>query len=428
MFSVMLTRVCSVCFSDSCMRIVSIRKYLNRLKIAGLEKEANLDNDSDVMYNALSLYRDLKKYPVALLLPLHYFSFFSFIVPSDVEESELQEWAESYIHTNIAEYDLYEYRYLYFLNISHYHCIIISLPKKQLARFVQLFDQSSLNAVYIGSGIETAGLGLADDDLFNQRIYLDGIVTDKSPIRLSYESGILCDVSDTSLSTSDKAIILTDDLEQVNQVCINGNNLSSDFVIPYGTGLNQLLSLGNDGNFLDRTQIQNVYCNLAKRQCLKTFIILTSIFILLFVLTQIGVSLFGDESMINAKDDMQKRIDQITEEISVLRHQQTQVDSIRGTFSRVSTDLEVIGRSIPIGMTLSELSITQTGEIREMIIRGDATSESEVLLLVRDLTSKRLFRDVSVKRIYSKNSSSIATDETRVLSFEINLFNRGINR
>lgn len=55
----------------------------------------------------------------------------------------------------------------------------------------------------------------------------------------------MCDVSDTSVTTSDKAIITTDDLEQVDQVCINGNNISSDLVIPYGTGLNQLLSLGN---------------------------------------------------------------------------------------------------------------------------------------------------------------------------------------
>ncbi len=192
----------------------------------------------------------MKKYPVALLLPLHYFSFFSFIVPGDVEEKELHEWLSRLIHTNIAEYDLYEYRHFFFLNDSNYYCIIISIPKTTLAQFPRLLEQLSLNTVYIGSGIESAGFGLADDDLFNQRIYLDGITTDKSPIRIAYESGLMCDISDTSVTTLDKVIISTDDLEQVDQVFINGNNISSDIVIPYGTGLNQLLSLGNNGNFL----------------------------------------------------------------------------------------------------------------------------------------------------------------------------------
>jgi len=414
--------------TDTNIRILCVLKFINRLKIHVSEEDFDLDTGNEGIRRALSLHSDLKKYPVALLLPLHYFSFFSFIVPGDVEEKELHEWAESFIHTNIAEYDLYEYRHFFFLNDSNYYCIIISIPKTTLAQFPRLLEQLSLNTVYIGSGIESAGFGLADDDLFNQRIYLDGITTDKSPIRIAYESGLMCDISDTSVTTLDKVIISTDDLEQVDQVFINGNNISSDIVIPYGTGLNQLLSLGNNGNFLDSAQIQKVHQKQAKRQCQKTFIIIAFLFLLLYVLTRIGVSLIGEESMINAKDNKQKRIDQITADISVLRSQQTQVDSIRARFSRVSTDLEVIGRSIPIGMTLSELSITQTDKTREMVIRGDASSESEVLLLVRDLSSTRLFQDVSVKRIYSNNSTPIATDETKVLSFEIALCNRGVNR
>ncbi|MDD3523341.1 MAG: PilN domain-containing protein, partial [Candidatus Cloacimonetes bacterium] len=375
-----------------------------------------------------SLHSDLKKYPVALLLPLHYFSFFSFVIPGDVEGNELHEWAESFIHTNIAEYELYEYRTSFFLNNSNYHCIIISILKTTLAQFSPLLEQLSLNTVYIGSGIESTGLGLADDDLFNQRVYLSGILNDKSPIRLAFESGFLCDVSEISITTSDIAIITTDDLEQVDQVCINGNNVSSDLVIPYGTGLNQLLSLGNNCNFLDSAQIQNGHRKIAKRQCQKMFIILSLVFLLLLVFTRIGVSLVGEESLTNAKDNNQKRIDQLTSEISILRNQQAQVDSIRGRLPTVSTNLEVIGRSIPMGMTLSELSMTQTGEIREIIIRGDATSESEVLLLVRDLSSTRFFQEVSIKRIYSNNSTPIATDENKVLSFEIALCNRGVDQ
>lgn len=414
--------------SDTNIRILRIVKLINRLKIHISVEDSDLETGTEGILRALSLHSDLKKYPVALLLPLHYYSFFSFVVPGDVEENELHEWAESFIHTNIAEYELYEYRPSFFLNNSNYHCIIISILKTTLAQFSPLLEQLSLNTVYIGSGIESTGLGLADDDLFNQRVYLSGILTDKSPIRLAFESGLLCDVSEISITTSDIAIITTDDLEQVDQVCINGNNVSSDLVIPYGTGLNQLLRLGNIGNFLDSAQIQNVHRKLAKRQCKKTFITLAFLFLLLYVCTRIGVSLIGEESMTNAKDNKQKRIDQITADISVLRSQQTQVDSIRGRFSRVSTDLEVIGRSIPMGMTLSELSITQTDKTREMIIRGDATSESEVLLLVRDLSSTRLFQDVSVKRIYSNNSTPIATDENKVLSFEIALCNRGVDR
>lgn len=414
--------------TDTKIRILGIAKIFNSLKIQVSEEEIDLDSDNEGISKALSLHQDLKKYPVALLMPLNYFSFFSFIVPGDIEEKELHEWAESFIQTNITEYDLYEYRHLYFLNNSNYQCIIISIPKTTLSQFSRLLEQLSLNTVYIGSGIESAGLGLADDDLFNQRIYLNGITTDKSPIRLAFQSGLMCDVSDTSVITSDKAIITTDDLEPVDQICVNGNKISSDILIPYGTGLNQLLCLGNIGNFLDSAQIQNVHRKLAKSHCQKTFIILAFLFLILYVITRIGVSLIGEESLTNAKDNKQKRIDQLTAEISLLRSQQTQVDSIRVKFSRVSTDLEVIGRSIPIGMTLSELSITKTGEIREMIIRGDATSESEVLILVRDLTSKRLFQDVSVKRIYSKNSTPTATDETKVLSFEIALCNRGVDR
>lgn len=414
--------------TDTNIRILRVVKLINRIKIHVSEEDFDLETGNEGIRRALSLHSDLRKYPVALLLPLNYFSFFSFIVPGDIEEKELHEWAESYIHTNITEYDLYEYRHLYFLNNSNYHCIIMSIPKTTLAQFPQLLEQLSLKTVYIGSGIESAGLGLADDDLFNQRIYLNGITNDKSPIRLAFESGLLCDVSDTSVTTSDKAIITTDDLEPVDQICVNGNNISSDIVVPYGTGLNQLLSLGNIGNFLDSAQIQNVHRKLAKSLCQKTFIILAFVFLLLYVFTRIGVSLVGEGSMAIAKDNKQKRIDQLTAEISLLRSQQTQVDSIMGKFSRVSSDLEVIGRSIPNGMTLSELSITQTGEIRETIIRGDATSESEVLLLVRDLSSTLLFQDVSVKRIYSKNSTPIATDETKVLSFEIALCNRGVDR
>ncbi len=74
--------------------------------------------------------------------------------------------------------------------------------------------------------------------------------------------------------------------------------------------------------------------------------------------------------MINAKDNKQKRLDQITADISVLRSQQTQVDSIRGRFSRVSTDLEVIGRSIPIGMTLSELSLPKQIKPERWLVGG----------------------------------------------------------
>ena len=323
--------------TDTNIRILCVLKFINRLKIHVSEEDFDLDTGNEGIRRALSLHSDLKKYPVALLLPLHYFSFFSFIVPGDVEEKELHEWAESFIHTNIAEYDLYEYRHFFFLNDSNYYCIIISIPKTTLAQFPRLLEQLSLNTVYIGSGIESAGFGLADDDLFNQRIYLDGITTDKSPIRIAYESGLMCDISDTSVTTLDKVIISTDDLEQVDQVFINGNNISSDIVIPYGTGLNQLLSLGNNGNFLDSAQIQKVHQKQAKRQCQKTFIIIAFLFLLIYVLTRIGVSLIGEESMINAKDNKQKRIDQLTAKISVLRSQQTKLTPLE-VDSRVSTD------------------------------------------------------------------------------------------
>lgn len=419
--------VYTVQITDTCVRLLLVNRLFSRLKIGFTKEDYSLETGTEGIHRTLSLHGDLKKYPVALLLPIHYFSFFSFVVPGDVEEKELHEWVESYIHTNITEYELHENRHLLFLNNSNYHCLIISIPKTTIAQISLLSEQLLLNIVYIGCGIESAGLGLADDELFKQIVYLEGISTDKSPIRLSFESGLMCDVSDTSVTTSDIAIITTVDLEQVEQVCINGNSMASDLVIPYGAGLNQLLSLGSNCNFMDSAQIQNGHRKLAKRQCQRMFIILAFVFLLLYVFTRIGVSLIGEESLTNAKDNKQQRIDQLTAEISILRNQKAQVDSIRGRFSRVSTDLEVIGRSIPIGMTLSELSMSQTGEIREMIIRGDATSESEVLLLVRDLSSTRLFREVSIKRIYSQNSAGEAMDGIKDLSFELSLSYRGDN-
>lgn len=419
--------VYTVQITDTCVRLLLVNRLFSRLKIGFTEEDINLETGTEVIHRTLTLHRDLKKYPVALVLPIHYFSFFRFVVPGDVEEKELHEWVESYINTNITEYDLYEYRHLLFLNNSNYHCIIISIPKTTIAQFSLLSEQLSLNIVYIGCGIESVGLGLADDELFNQIVYLEGISTEKSPVKLSFETGFMCDVSDTPLTTTNMPIFSSDQEKQIGQVCINGNSMSSDLVIPYGAGLNQLLSLGNNCNFMDSAQIQNGHRKLAKRQCQRTFIILSLVFLLLLVFTRIGVSLIGEESLTNAKDNKQKRIDQLTSEISILRNQKAQVDSIRGRFSRVSTDLEVIGRSIPIGMTLSELSMTQNGEIREMIIRGDATSESEVLLLVRDLSSTRLFREVSIKRIYSKNSAGEAMDGIKDLSFELSLSYRGDN-
>lgn len=417
----------TVQIADECVRLLLVKSLFNRLKIRFTEEDTNLETGTEEILQTLSLQHYLKKYPVALILPIQYFAFFSFVVPGDVEEKELHEWVESYVHTNITEYDLYEYRHVFFLNNSNYHCIIISILKTTLAQYSLLSEQLSLNIVYLGCGIESVGLGLADDVLFNQRVYLEGISTDKSQIKLSFESGFMCDVSDIHLTTSDMVKFTTDQENQIDQVCINGNNMATEFVIPYGTGLNQLLSLSTSCNFLDTAQIQNGHRKLAKRQCQRTFIILSIVFLLLLVFTRIGVNLLGEESRTTYSNDQKRRIDQLTAEIFTLRHQQAQVDSIRGRLPKVSTNLEVIGRNVPFGITLSELSISQTGDGRGMTIKGDASSESVVLDLVNDLTSTSLFQEVSVKRIYSKNSANEAMDDSKVLSFELSLHNRGDN-
>ncbi len=395
-----------------CKRLI-LNKSFGTIKLTTSEKLDKNSFENSELFGKSDL--------TAILLPPDAFEYMPVDFPDIDDADELNEWVFEYFSHHITDDpNNYLIKHIHLNADSNEHKIlIIYLNKNKFAEYKDKIDQSKLQPVYIGCGIESAGFALSlSENLFEKKnifIYLGSQRT----LIFEYEKGLLTGFHEFDSSNLDVDNLVQKnettliwylnkkcDLDEPEYPIIDNKKILPSCFFQAGIGMNILFDLTEQLNLLPDKERELILGKAEKKNSLTISTFFAAIFLFLFVFINIGI---GISRNINSRLDselslIQDKLSQITQqqdEIEILKKHLNQTSEITLARSHFSGYLELVGRNIPRGVSLEKLAIIETDNGISILVSGSAGVKTKVADLLSNFEQEKFFNQVELKYIES---------------------------
>jgi Tfp pilus assembly protein PilN len=403
------------------IRFMLVSRYWNATKVL-LLKEYNVGENqtSDVILEIITDNK-LSNTNIALLLPIYEFGISCINLPEEIDAKEEMEWIES--HRQSLSDSCYDTTSEYF-SCNHetiHQAVVTTVQNEILSRYIGYFREHARNLIYIGHGMESLGLGLADTPFFKEDIIAYISSASNEMFKCLVSNGFMLSCTPNNTNQHKGALsICTSENESIDVVTICEAKVGKNFAILYGLGLNLLLHIQKQCNQMPKLlNERNILYN-AKRQFFRLCIQLSSIIAVILLINYMIKAAMPSNEEIMAIRKLQEKIHSLNNDLSILEKQQSDLTSLLHQKSKTSSYLEIIGKSVPKGILLSEITLHDNREGHDFTIgiTGKSINESLLVNFVKSLTAYSYFTDVSITRIFVSDER-IPTVKDESKGFEV---------
>ncbi len=314
-----------------------------------------------------------------ILLPLTDFDFHYLEVSSEYSENEMIHLCEQHCQ-HLDHADQYLFRYYWTKSEYHYHIQITALDKQKQEEYIRLLSEYNCFPVYFGNGLETLGLAMMNKQS-DENISLD---FNNGKFHFIFKEGNLI------FSNQSKQSLL--DL-----------NLSTLFVD--GFYLNEKETIFDQMNFIEMS-IQKFNQELTDKKSLRLFsqkiLIYTVIALIIFLSFQLFMQdKIEDVNQIRDLVIIEKKLYADNNKSALVN--QIKNDTRMTNFSGI---LELIGKSVPDRITLSEIFYDQESNKR-IIVKGKSRNNDDVLTFVDNIRKLQYFKNLIIKEIKDQKEQNM---------------------